>query len=135
AGVSRRAWLPSLHGCKRPSSAINPARGQVGFLEVGERAMDRIRLSARGRRPEPSRGAEEGFEKDMVAPQELARALAEEKTHGAVEVGLVIETGLERDLGQRRGVIEVEQRHDPVDLQDLPEEFRTNADDVGEAPV
>src|SRR5215510_10194724 len=52
-----------------------------------------------------------------------------------MEVGLVVEARLVRHLSQRGGVVEIEQAHDPVHLQDLPEELRVDPDDMIEAPI
>src|SRR5262245_12528151 len=71
----------------------------------------------------------------MVADQEVARAFVEEALHGAMEVGLIVKARLVRHVGQSGGVVEIEQAHDPVDLQDLSEELRVDADDVIEVAI
>src|SRR5262245_34455885 len=71
----------------------------------------------------------------MIAGQEFARTFVEEAPHGAMKMGLIMKARLVRDLGQRRGVVEIEQAHDPVDLQNLPKELGIDPDDLSESPI
>jgi hypothetical protein len=57
----------------------------------------------------------------MLTAQEFARPLLEEPLHGAVEMGLVVEARLVRDLCEFSRVVGIEQPDDPINLQDLRE--------------
>src|SRR5262245_35207898 len=71
----------------------------------------------------------------MIAGQEFARAFVEKAPHGVMEMGLIMKARLVCYLGQRRGVVEIEQAHHPVDLQNLPKELRVDPDDLSESPI
>ena len=71
----------------------------------------------------------------MLAVEEVPRPLAEEATHRAIEVRLVVKPGVMGELGQAVIFLCIEQSDYPVYLEDLAEELWTRPDDLGEPAV